>query len=154
MFYTVWKPEILSKFFSSMNHCSNCQNFLNMESLIFIFSVCSGKFSESNSQIFISMLTERTICRRGLSKRSLTEVQLYRLLYVILSSTNVLRNPDVFDVSGFFWRYREQITRNQRDLTLLWPNLSFTKLRIGCDKKKKATLSVKMANKKPSLQKI
>ena len=36
----------------------------------------------------------------------------------------------------------------------LSPNMSFRKLRIGCDKKKKAMLSIKMGNKKSSLLKV
>lgn len=76
-----------------------------MERLIFIIFTCSGILGEKDSQVFTFMITVRTICCKGLSKRSLIGVQLYRFLYVILSSVNLLRYLDVrnlSDVSGFF----------------------------------------------------
>lgn len=73
-----------------------------MKRLIFIIFTCSGMLGEKDSQVFIFMLTERTICCKGLSKRSLIGVQLYRFLYVILLSGNLLRNLDVSDISEVF----------------------------------------------------
>lgn len=116
-------PEILARFFFLLGSVSQNVRIFYIWKVSYSLFVFAGQ-----KDIHIFMITEKTICYSGPSNMISIVVWLYSIC-AVLSSTSLLRNLNISNVSMILW-YREEITMWQRNLIFLSPHLSFRKSRI------------------------